>query len=129
MKPLRGYYVSIKCRKKEREKRNIFKRRTLTGSMPVSLLKDRSSQPSCDGSARKKPRVYWRPTRSVMLLLLRRKERLRYFLFEFVFKGRRPLLGCSESAPEPHKKEKRKKACDEYLRGDFFYFFFWHACC
>lgn len=79
-------------------------RRNLTGSMLVILLKDRSSQPSFDGWARKWPSVYWRPTRSVMLLLLRRKEQLRYLPFEFVCKGRKPLRGTSDKAPEKQTK-------------------------
>lgn len=76
------------------------KKENLTASMHVILLKDRSSQPSFNGWAKKWLRMYWRPVRSVMLLLLRRMEQLRYFPFEFVFKGRRPLRGISDNAPE-----------------------------
>lgn len=39
-----------------------------------------------------------------MLLLLRRRERLRYFVSEFLFKGRRPLLGSSIHASETTHK-------------------------
>lgn len=83
---------------------------SLTGSMLVILLQDRSSQPSAAGSARKWLRMYWRPKRSVMLLLLRRKERLRYFLSEFFFKGRWPFRGATDSAPEPHIKQLQWKS-------------------
>lgn len=91
-------------RRRQRENWKWAIKRTkmsLTGSMQVILLKDRSNHPSFDGCAKKWLIVYWRPTRSVRLLLLRRREQLRYFPFEFVVKGRSRLRGSSANAPEP----------------------------
>lgn len=68
--------------------------------MLVILLKERSSQPSIDGWARKWLNMNSRPTRFVMLLLLRRKEWLRYLFFELVLKGRRAVRGISDIAPK-----------------------------
>lgn len=69
-----------------------------TASICMILLKDRSSQASCDGSAKKVSIVVHRSWRSVMLLLLRRREQLRYFFSAFFFRGRRPTFGSCDQA-------------------------------
>lgn len=79
---------------------------TLTWSMCVILLKERSNQVRCAGWARKWLTVFWRSWRSVILLLLRRSEQLRYFISEFFFRGRRPLLGSSIHVSETPNKIK-----------------------
>ena len=90
--------------KQLRKKTHEVRSRELTWSICVILLKDRSSQARSDGSARKWLTVLWRSQRSVMLLLLRRREQLRYFLSEFLFKGLRPVLGSSVNASKSSYK-------------------------
>lgn len=58
-------------------------------------LKDRSSQESMEGSDRKWLTGRKRSWRSLILLLLRRSERLVYFRSESLVKGLRPLVGSS----------------------------------
>lgn len=76
-----------------------------TWSMCEILLNARSSQASCDGSARKWLTGLWRSQRSVMLLLFRRRDRLKYFISEFLFIGRRPLFGSSFQQSKKTKKQ------------------------
>lgn len=82
----------------------LFKKEN-TCSMCKILLKERSSQARREGSARKWLTVFWSSYRSVMSLLFRRRELLRYFLSEFLFKGRRPFLGSMVNASKTVSQE------------------------
>lgn len=94
-----------KKKKKNETVNNNRRNRELTESMVLILLKDRSNQPRLDGWARKCLSMYWRPENPVMQLLLRRKERLRCFPCEFVFRGRKPIWGFFDNASEPEMKQ------------------------
>ena len=80
----------------------------LTVSMCDILLKDRSSQASFRGSARKRLTLWRKLLRSAMWLLLRRRELHRYLLSLFFLNGRSPALGSCASETGEEEGELRK---------------------
>lgn len=90
----------------------------LTLWMCETWLKDRSSQESSEGSDRKWLMGRKRSCSSLMLLLLKRSERLLYFLSASRLRGRKPRVGSifHDSDTHTHTLKVRFSFCAHWVQ-------------